>query len=164
VGIGGLGHLAVKFARAFGCEITAFSTSRNKEAECRRLGADHFVLIADPDQMARAANSFDFILTTPHVDLPWKEFVRALRPQGTLCFVGAPPAARLNVALTDLLIVEKRICGSIIGNRATIREMLAFAERHGIGATVEVMPLAQVNAALERVRDGKARYRMVLQA
>jgi uncharacterized zinc-type alcohol dehydrogenase-like protein len=164
VGIGGLGHLATKFAHAFGCEVTAFSTTREKEAECRQFGADHFVLSTDANRMARTEGSLDFILTTPHTDLPWKEYLHALRPQGTMCFVGAPPSARLKISPTDLLTAEKRICGSVIGNRATIGEMLEFAGRHNIGAVVEVVPLAQANAAIEKVRAGRARYRMVLKA
>jgi D-arabinose 1-dehydrogenase-like Zn-dependent alcohol dehydrogenase len=80
-----------------------------------------------------------------------------------MCIVGAPPAARLKLSPMDLLVAEKRMCGSVIGNRATISEMLDFAGRHNIGAVVEVVPLAQANAAIEKVRAGKARYRMVLQ-
>jgi uncharacterized zinc-type alcohol dehydrogenase-like protein len=162
VGIGGLGHLAIKFARAFGCEVTAFSSSPGKEKESRSLGAHHFVLSKDPDQMAKAADSLDFILTTPHTDLDWAAYLNALRPKGTLCAVGAPATALLNVSPVLLLLKEKKICGSNTGGRATIEEMLAFAARHHIGATVEVMPMAKVNAALDKVRAGKARYRMVL--
>ncbi len=164
VGIGGLGHLAIRFARAFGCEVTAFSTSPGKEEESGRLGAHHFVWSKDPDQMAKAANSLDFILTTPHTDLDWVGLVNVLRPKGTLCAVGAPATAVLNVPPVLLLLKEKKICGSNTGGRATIEEMLAFAARHRIGATVEVMPMAQVNAALDKVRAGNARYRMVLKA
>lgn len=164
VGIGGLGHMAIKFARAFGCEVTAFSTSPDKEEESSRLGAHHFVLSQDKDQMAQAAGTLDFILATAHTDLDWVSYVQALRPRGTLCMVGAPAAAVLNVPPVLLLLQEKRICGSMIGSRATIQEMLAFAARHRIGATVEVMPLSQVNAALDKVRAGKARYRMALKA
>ncbi|NWG13076.1 MAG: NAD(P)-dependent alcohol dehydrogenase [Acidobacteria bacterium] len=163
VGIGGLGHLAIKFADAFGAEVTAFSTSPDKEEESRRLGADHFILSKDPDQMAKAASSFDFILATPHTDLDWAAYLNALRPMGTLCLLGAPPAALLNIPPILLLLQKKTICGSIIGNRSTIREMLEFAARHRIGATVEVVPLAEVNAAIDKVRANKARYRMVLE-
>ncbi len=164
VGIGGLGHLAIKFANAFGCEVTAFSTSPRKEEESRSLGAHHFITSTDPDQMARAANSLDFILVTPHTDLDWAAYLNALRPMGTLCLVGAPPAALLNIPPILLLLQKKKICGSIIGNRSTVQEMLEFAARHQIGATVEVVALAQVNAAIEKVRANRARYRMVLRA
>ena len=162
VGIGGLGHLAIKFARAFGCEVIAFSTSPGKEQESKALGAHRFVLSSDPDQMSAAADSCDFILTAAHTDLDWNGYVKALRTKGTLCMVGAPPTALLNVPPVVLLLQEKRLCGSIIGSRATIQEMLSFAARHSIGATVELMPMAEVNVALDRVRAGKVRYRMVL--
>ncbi|MBM3791436.1 MAG: NAD(P)-dependent alcohol dehydrogenase [Acidobacteria bacterium] len=161
IGIGGLGHLAIKFAAAFGCEVTAFSSSSGKEDESRRLGAHRFVVGGDPDQMAKAANTLDFIIATPHVDLDWTGYINALRPKGTLCFVGASPGV-LNIPPMLLLMHMKTITGSIIGNRATIAEMLGFAARHRIAADTEVMPLAQVNAALDKVRAGKARYRMVL--
>ncbi len=164
VGIGGLGHLAIKFANAFGCDVTAFSTSPDKEEESRSMGAHHFIASKDPDQLARAANSLDFILVTPHTDLDWAAYLNALKPMGTLCLLGAPPAALLNIPPILLLLQKKKICGSIIGNRSTIQEMLAFAARHQIGATVEVMPLAQVNAAIDKVRANRARYRMVLKA
>jgi uncharacterized zinc-type alcohol dehydrogenase-like protein len=164
IGIGGLGHLAIKFARAFGCEVTAFSTSPDKSEESRRLGAHHFVLSSDPDQMARTANSLDFILSTAHTDLNWVSYVQALRPRGTLCVVGASAVSLLNVPPILLLLHEKKICGSTTGGRPMIREMLDFAARLGIGAAVEVMPMSEVNAALDRVRAGKARYRMVLKA
>ena len=162
VGIGGLGHMAVRFARAFGCEVTAFSTNPGKEEECRRLGAHHFVMSKDPDQMARATSSLDFILTTPFTDLDWTTYVGILRPKGTLCAVGAPATSLLNFPPILLLLQEKKICGSNTGGRATIEEMLAFAARHAITATVEIMPMTQVNSALDRVRAGNARYRIVL--
>jgi uncharacterized zinc-type alcohol dehydrogenase-like protein len=164
VGIGGLGHIAIKFARAFGCEVTAFSTSPDKKEESKSLGAHHFVVSKDPDQMASAADSLDFVLTTPHTDLDWTAYLNVLRPKGTLCAVGAPASALLNVPPILLLLKEKKICGSNTGGRARIEEMLAFAVRHRIGATVEIMPMAQVNAALDKVRSGRARYRMVLKA
>ena len=156
--------MAVKFAHAFGCRVTAFSTSPDKEAASKSLGADDFVLSSNPDQMAAAANSQDFILATPHTDLNWVDCIKALRPKGTLCVVGAPAVSLLNVPPVLLLLQEKKICGSNTGGRSTIREMLAFAAHHRIGATVELMPMSQVNAALDKVRSNRARYRMVLKA
>jgi uncharacterized zinc-type alcohol dehydrogenase-like protein len=164
VGVGGLGHLAIQFARAFGCEVTVFSTSPGKAEECSRLGAHHFVVSRDPEQMTAAAGSLDFILTTPHTDLDWTGYLNVLRPKGTLCVVGAPAAALLNVPPILLLLGEKKIAGSKTGGRAGIEEMLAFAARHRIKATAEIMPMGQVNAALDKVRAGQARYRMVLKA
>ncbi|MBE3072918.1 MAG: NAD(P)-dependent alcohol dehydrogenase [Acidobacteria bacterium] len=161
IGIGGLGHLAVQFARAFGCEVTAFTTSPDKEAEARRLGARHFVVASDAGAMDRAAHSLDLLLSTVTVALDWPAWMKVLRPRGTLCFVGASPGT-LGVATAALMIGEHTLAGSVIGSRAVTREMLEFAARHGIAARTEVVPMAQVNAAIERVRQNRARYRMVL--
>jgi alcohol/geraniol dehydrogenase (NADP+) len=160
VGIGGLGHMAVQFARAFGCEVTAFSTSADKEAEAHELGAHRFVLSNDPDQMAAAANSLDFILSTVFVQLDWGAFMKTLRPFGTLCFVGA--GGMLNIPVNALMSKKKTVTGSIIGGRSVIQEMLEFSARHNIRAITEAMPLSEVNEAVQKVREGKARYRMVL--
>jgi len=161
IGIGGLGHLAIQFARAFGCEVTAFSTSPAKEADAQRLGAHHFVVTADGGKLEWAANWFDFLLSTVTVALDWPAWMKALRPKGVLCLVGASPGT-LDVAPVALVIGEKSIVGSVIGSRAGIREMLEFAARHGITAQTEVLPMVQVNAAIDKIRQNRARYRMVL--
>lgn len=161
IGIGGLGHLALQFANAYGCEVTAFSTSPDKEAEARSLGAHHFVVSKDAGQMKAARESLDFIISTVFAQLDWKEWLKVLRPNGKLCFVGA--GGNLEIPAAFLLMQQKTVCGSSIGGRAEIRDMLNFAARHGIKAQTEVVPLDQVNAALDKLRKNEARYRMVLQ-
>lgn len=161
VGIGGLGHLALQFAAAMGCEVWALSSSPTKEAEARALGAHHFVVSSDASSMKGLRATLDFILVTATADLDWKPYVRALRPNGRLCFVTGH-STTLGVPASSLL-EHKGILGSEIGGRALMLEMLAFAARKGIGARTEVMPLTAVNAALQKVAENTVRYRMVLE-
>jgi uncharacterized zinc-type alcohol dehydrogenase-like protein len=161
VGVGGLGHLALQFANAFGCEVTAFSSSPSKEAEARVLGADRFVNSADPGELEADAGTQDFLIVTANVDLDWPAYVNVLRPGGHLCFVGAVPSP-LQIHAMSLIVGGKSLSGSPIGGRKSIAEMLDFAARHGIEAQVEVMPMYQINDAFERLRANQARYRIVL--
>lgn len=161
VGIGGLGHLAIQFARAFGAEVTAFSASVEKEEEARALGAHNFVNNLDLKAMKDAASSMDFILTTTIADQDWGAYVQALRPTGTLCFVGVPPSP-VCVQAFPLISGQRSISGSPIGSPYRIKEMLDVAARHGIKATTESFPMAQANVAIEKVKKGKVRYRAVL--
>lgn len=161
IGIGGLGHLAVQFARAFGCEVTAFSSSPDKEAKARDLGAHHFVASRDPDALAGVAGSVDFLLATVNVSLDWVAYLNVLRPKGYLCIVGAVPEP-LTIPAFALLVGQKAVCGSAIAGRPTLREMLAFAARHGIASQSETLPMTEVNTALDRLRANRARYRIVL--
>jgi uncharacterized zinc-type alcohol dehydrogenase-like protein len=161
IGIGGLGHLALQFAHAFGCEVTAFSSTTAKAEEAKQFGADHFVASADKNALSKVSNSFDFILSTVAADLDWTAYVNALRPRGKLCFVGAL-AAPINISAFSLIRGRKTICGSNIGSCPEINEMLQFAARHSIAAKTESMPMHDVNTALDKVRANKARYRMVL--
>jgi uncharacterized zinc-type alcohol dehydrogenase-like protein len=161
IGIGGLGHLAIQFAHALGCEVTAFSTSPDKAEAARQLGADHFVVCTDAGKMQAVAGSMDLLLSAVTAKLDWEAWLKVLRPRGTLLLVGASPGT-LDVSPSSLLVGKKSIRGSVIGSRAGIRQMLDFAARHGIKAQTEVMPMSEVNAAIERVRRNQARYRMVL--
>jgi alcohol/geraniol dehydrogenase (NADP+) len=163
IGIGGLGHLAIQFGKAWGCEVTAFSSSPDKEAEARKFGASKFVSSTNSKLMAETANSLDFIISTVNVDLEWANFVNCLRPDGKLCFVGIPPSD-LKISVVSLLGGRRSICASPIGGRHLIREMLEFSARHRIVAQTEVVPMAAVNEALKRVGANTARYRMVLKA
>jgi alcohol/geraniol dehydrogenase (NADP+) len=162
IGIGGLGHLALQFARAFGCEVTAFSSTPDKEAEARSLGAHHFVATRSPDALQKLGGAFDFILTTVNVDLPWLDYVSALRPYGKLCFVGAPPS-NLNLPVFPLLVGNKSIVASNTGSTAGLREMMDIAARHGVKARTERFKLEQANEAIDRVARNKVRYRAVLE-
>jgi len=161
IGIGGLGHMALQFLRAWGCDITAFSTSADKEAEAREMGANHFVNSRDPEQLKAIANSFDMILSTVNADLDWGIYIAALRPKGRLHLVGVVPTP-LAMAAFPLIAGQKSLSGSPLGSPATTAKMLDFAARHQLAPIVEVFPFDQVNAALDRLRSGKARYRVVL--
>jgi uncharacterized zinc-type alcohol dehydrogenase-like protein len=163
VGIGGLGHLAVQYLAKWGCDVTAISSSGNKEAEARELGAAHFIATGDSDDLEQAAGSFDFILSTVSASLPWDRYLAALRPQGKLCIVGVPDAG-IAFSPFSLLPAEKVIAGGIPGSLVETTQMLTFTARHGIKPIVETFPMADANRALDHVRQGKARYRAVLVA
>lgn len=161
VGIGGLGHLAIQFARAFGAEVTAFSTSAGKEEEVRALGAHHFVNSLDSKPMKEVAGTQDFILNTANADQDWSVYVNALRPKGALCFVGVPPSP-VTVQAFPLISGMKVISGSPIGSPFGLREMLDVAARHNVKAKTELFPMAKANEAIEKVKKNKVRYRAVL--
>ncbi len=161
VGIGGLGHIAIQFARVFGAEVTAFSTSAAKENEARALGAHSFVNTRETKALREAAGSLDFILTTINADQDWSIYIQALRPTGTLCFVGVPPSP---IALHAFPLISgiRSITGSPIGSPYQLREMLDVAARHGVKAQTECFPMAKANDAIEKVKKNKVRYRAVL--
>ena len=161
IGIGGLGHMAVRFLHAWGCDVTAFSTSPGKEAEARELGANHFVNSRDPEALKAVANSYDLILSTVNVALAWPTYMTALRPKGRLHFVGAvlEPAS---IPIFPLIDGQKALSGTALGSPVTIAKMLEFATRHGIEPVTETFPFEQVNEAIEKLRNGKPRYRLVL--
>jgi uncharacterized zinc-type alcohol dehydrogenase-like protein len=161
VGIGGLGHLAIQFARVFGAEITAFSTSAAKEEEARALGAHHFVNSRESKAMREVAGTLDFVLSTINADQDWGVYVATLRPTGTLCFVGVPPSP-ISVHAFPLISGLRSISGSPTGSPSQLKEMLDVAARHGVKATTESFPMAQANAAIEKVKKNKVRYRAVL--
>jgi alcohol/geraniol dehydrogenase (NADP+) len=161
VGIGGLGHMALQFARVFGAEVTAFSSSAAKEEETRKLGAQHFVHTRESKAMREVAGKFDFILSTINADQDWNSYIQALRPTGTLCFVGVPPSP-VAVQAFPLVSGIRTITGSPIGSPHRIREMIDVAARHGVKAQTERFPMAKVNEAIEKVKKNKVRYRAVL--
>ena len=161
VGIGGLGHLAIQFARVFGAEITAFSTSPAKESEARKLGAHHFVNSRETKSMKEVASSLDFILTTINADQDWGNYIHALRPNGKLWFVGVPPSP-ISVHAFPLTGGNRVIGGSPTGSPHLLREMLDVAARHGVKASTELFDMSKANEAIDKVRRGKVRYRAVL--
>ncbi|MBW1761535.1 MAG: NAD(P)-dependent alcohol dehydrogenase [Deltaproteobacteria bacterium] len=161
IGIGGLGHLAIRFARAMGCEVTAFSSTAAKEEEARAHGAHHFVSSIDDTALKGQRESLDLVISTVNSPLNWNRYVSALRPNGVLSFVGA--LAEPVTIHTGMLMARRRsVTSSPIGGRSTMREMLDFAARHTIGAQVETLPMSEVNAALDRLRRNDVRYRFVL--
>lgn len=161
VGIGGLGHIAIQFARVFGAEVTAFSTSAAKEQEARALGAHHFVNTRETRAIKEVAGSMDFILSTINADQDWAVYIQALRPTGTLCLVGIPPSP-IAVQAFPLISGVRSITGNPTGSPHRIREMLDVAARHGVKAQVESFPMAKANEAIEKVKKNKVRYRAVL--
>ena len=161
VGIGGLGHLGVKFARAMGAEVTAFTTSPSKVEEARTLGAHHVVITGEPSALRRARASLDFLLVTVNAPLDWWSYAKTLRPNGVMCFVGAAEN-RLDIPVSAVLNKQWVITGGSIGGRADMRDMLAFAALHGITAHVETLPMASVNTAVQRLIANDVRYRFVL--
>ncbi|WP_036476772.1 NAD(P)-dependent alcohol dehydrogenase [Myxosarcina sp. GI1] len=160
IGIGGLGHLALRFLHAWGCDVTAFSTSPDKEEEARQLGANHFVNSRDPNALEKLANSFDLILSTVGVDLDWQLYIAALRPKGRLHLVGI--ASEVSSQVFPLIDGQKSISATPLGSPTTTVKMINFAARHGIEPITEMFPFDRVNEAMEKLRNGKPRYRLVL--
>jgi uncharacterized zinc-type alcohol dehydrogenase-like protein len=161
IGIGGLGHLALQFAHAFGAEVTAFSSSPAKEADARSLGADNFVNTRESKTLKKLAGHFDFILSTIEADQDWGAYIAGLRPHGKLCFVGVPPGS-LGLSVNALVSGGKVIAGSPSGSPRMIREMLRVAERHKVQAITERFPMAKANEAVVKVKKNQVRYRAVL--
>jgi len=161
IGIGGLGHMAIQFARAFGCEVTAFSTSKDKEAEARELGAHNFINTLDTGALKKVASSFDLILSTVSADQDFQGFVNALRPKGTLVILGASPSP-LQIAGFSLISGQKAVAGSPSGSPRDLHEMLDVAARHNVKAITESFKMKDANEAVKRVKNNKVRYRAVL--
>jgi len=161
VGIGGLGHLAIQFARGFGAHVTAFSTSAAKEEDARALGAHSFVNSRESKAMKEVAGTMDFVLSTINADQDWGVYLQTLRPTGTLCFVGVPPSP-VSVHAFPLISGLRSISGNPTGSPYRIKEMLDVAARHGVKAKTESFPMSQANAAIDKVKKSKVRYRAVL--
>jgi uncharacterized zinc-type alcohol dehydrogenase-like protein len=163
VGIGGLGHLALKFLRAWGCEITAFTSSEVKREEAKALGAHRVISSRDPAAMKALTGSLDLILDTVNVPLAWDALLATLAPKGRLHVVGAV-LEPIPLSIMELLAGQKSISASPTGPRSAMDAMLSFAARHGIMPQVERFPMSRANDAMEHLRAGKARYRIVLDA
>jgi uncharacterized zinc-type alcohol dehydrogenase-like protein len=161
LGLGGLGHMAVKFAHAFGAEVTMLSSSPSKEADARKLGADHFVLTSDPEAMKKLGNHFDYILNTVSAPHDYSTYLRLLRTNGTMIVVGVPPAASAIPAF-DLIFKRRKIIGSLIGGIAETQEMLDFCAEHGIVSDVELIKIPYINEAYERMLKNDVKYRFVI--
>jgi uncharacterized zinc-type alcohol dehydrogenase-like protein len=163
VGIGGLGHMALKFCKAWGCEVTAFTSSSSKAEEARAFGAHRVVATSDAAAIAGLAGSLDLIIDTVNVTLDWNGLLAALAPNGRLHVVGAvlEPMA---IPAFALLLGQKSVSGSPTGSRSAIDAMLAFAARHQVTPQTEHFPMSKVNDAMAHLRAGKARYRIVLDA
>ncbi|WGL15467.1 NAD(P)-dependent alcohol dehydrogenase [Microbulbifer bruguierae] len=163
IGIGGLGHLALQFLNAWGCDVTAFTSSDNKRDEALALGAHHTLNSRDPEALKAAASRFDLIISTVNVKLDWNAYLATLKPRGRLHFVGATTAP-LDLNVFNLLMSQRQVSGSPVGSPATIADMLEFAARHQIAPLVEHFPMSRINDAFARLESGEARYRIVLEA
>jgi len=161
IGVGGLGHLAIQFAHALGCEVTAISSSPRKEEDALKFGADHFLLGEDEASMRQVRLTFDLLLNTSHAKCDWTALLYSLKTNGRLAVVGFPDG-HVTFDPLELVVHQFSMTGSFLGSRAGMKEMLHFAQMHGITPEVELMPLSQANDALRKVRENKARYRIVL--
>lgn len=161
IGIGGLGHLALQFLNAWGCEVTAFTSSEAKKQEALALGAHHTLDSRNAAEISGAGASFDLIISTVNVKLDWGLYLSTLKPRGRLHFVGAV-LEPLDINVFSLISSQLSVSGSAVGSPSTIKKMLAFVEQHNIKPVVESFSFDDVNAAIARVRSGKTHYRVVL--
>lgn len=163
VGIGGLGHMVLQFAAAWGCEVVALTSNESKTKEAMLLGAHRVVSSADTTAVAALAGYFDLLLVTVNVSLDWPAMIATLAPKGRMHIVGAVTRP-VPVAAFSLIMAQRSISGSPVGNPVTMSTMLEFAARHNIMPQTEHFPMRKVNDALAHLRAGKVRYRIVLDA
>jgi uncharacterized zinc-type alcohol dehydrogenase-like protein len=163
VGIGGLGHMGLKFARAWGCEVTAFTSNESKADEARSFGAHHVVSSRDRSALLKMTNSLDMVIVTVNLPMDWAGLLKTLKPNGRLHVVGAV-VEPMPIPAIDLIFGQKNVSGSPTGSPVALATMLEFAARHRIAPQVEHFPMRRINEALEHLEAGKARYRVVLEA
>jgi alcohol/geraniol dehydrogenase (NADP+) len=163
IGIGGLGHLAVKFAAAYGCDVTAFTSSEAKFDEARQFGASHVVSSRDPAAIRKLGGSLDLLISTVNARLDWDSLVGTLAPNGRLHVVGVVPEP-IPVSAFSLIAQQRSVSGSPAGPPVAIETMLDFAARHHVAPQTEHFPMSRINEAFARLESGKARYRIVLDA
>ncbi|MGD0585279.1 MAG: NAD(P)-dependent alcohol dehydrogenase [Oryzomonas sp.] len=163
IGIGGLGHMAVKFAAAYGCDVTAFTSSENKFDEAKGFGANHVVSSKDPAAIRKLTGSLDLVISTVNAPLDWDAMIGTLAPYGRLHVVGAV-LEPIPVGAFSLILQQRSVSGSPTGSPVTIETMLDFAARHQISPKTEHFSMSRINEAFSRLESGKARYRIVLDA
>jgi len=161
VGLGGLGHMGVKLAHALGAEVTGLSQSLKKQADGKRLGADHFFATSDPETFTRLANSFDLIINTVSAKMDWNQYLSLLKVDGTLVVVGLPDKDT-PISAFSLTARRRSLAGSQIGGIRETQEMLDFCSKYGVTCDIEVVPIQKVNEAYERVLKSDVRYRFVI--
>jgi alcohol dehydrogenase (NADP+) len=162
VGLGGLGHMGVKFAHAFGAHTVLFTTSPDKAADARRLGADEVVVSRDPDALAKQAGKFDFILNTVAAPHNLDPFLNALKRDGTMVLVGAPATPHPSPGVFGLIFKRRSLAGSLIGGLPETQEMLDFCAERQITSDVEVIPMQKINEAYDRMLKSDVKYRFVI--
>jgi uncharacterized zinc-type alcohol dehydrogenase-like protein len=161
IGLGGLGHMGVKFARALGAHVTMITSSEQKGEDARMLGADEVLLSSSVDALTKQAGSFDFLLNTIPVDHDLTPFLELLKTDGTMCVVGAiEPLSKINAA--QLIFGRRTLAGSLIGGIAETQEMLNFCGNKNILSEVEVIRMDEINEAFERMRQSDVKYRFVI--
>ena len=161
VGLGGLGHMGVKLGHALGAEVTVLSQSLKKQADGKRLGAEHFYATSDPETFTKLAKSFDLIINTVSAQLDWTEYLNLLKVDGTMVVVGLPEKD-IPIGAFSLTGGRRSLAGSQIGGIKETQEMLDFCGKHGIACDIEVVPIQKVNEAYARVLKSDVRYRFVI--
>jgi len=162
VGLGGLGHMAVKFARAFGAHVVLFTTSASKVEDAKRVGAHEVVISKNPEEMAQHALSFDFILNTVAAPHDLDQYMALLKRDGSMCLVGVPDSPHPSPNIANLIFKRRSLAGSLIGGIKETQEMLDFCAEHNITSDVEVIKMDYVNDAFERMLKSDVRYRFVI--
>jgi uncharacterized zinc-type alcohol dehydrogenase-like protein len=163
IGIGGLGHMALKFASAYGCDVTAFTSSESKFDEARSFGAHHVVATRDSEALLKLEKAFDLLVVTVNVPLDWDALIASLAPNGRMHVVGAV-LEPIPISVFPLLMRQGSVGASPTGSPVDMADMLSFAARHDIAPKTEHFPMSKINEAFEHVVAGKARYRVVLDA
>ena len=161
IGIGGLGHLALKFYKALGCHVTAFTNSNDKDNLLESLGADVIVSSTDKSKIKNLGGQFDLIISTVNVKLDWNLFLSTIKPRGRLHFVGAV-LAPIETSVFSLMSGRKSISGSPVGSPNNIRKMLDFCAQHNISPMTEHFKFSEINSAIEKLRNNRIRFRAVL--
>lgn len=162
VGLGGLGHMAVKWSHAFGAKTVLFTTSPNKTADALRMGADQVVISKNPNEMQAHAGSFDFIINTVAASHDLNPFLQLLKRDGTMCMIGVPDHPHPPVDTASLIFQRRSLAGSLIGGIKETQEMLDFAAKHDIVCDIEMIAMKEINQAFDRVVRSDVKYRFVI--
>lgn len=162
VGLGGLGHMAIKLAHAMGAHVILFTTSPGKSADAKKLGADEVVVSKNPEEMKKHLNSLDFIINTVSVAHNLDPYIELLKRDGTMCLVGAPPTPHPSPNITNLIFKRRAVAGSLIGGIKETQEMLDFCAKHHITSDIEMIPIQKINEAYERMLKSDVKYRFVI--
>lgn len=161
IGLGGLGHMGVKLAHAMGAQVTVLSQSSRKQADAKRLGADHFYATSEPETFQKLKGSFDLIINTVSAKMDWNQYLNLLKIDGTMVVVGAPPE-QIPIGAITLIGGRRNLAGSMIGGIQETQEMLDFCGQHSIVSDIEIIPIQKVDEAYERILKSDVRYRFVI--
>ncbi|MGK5595720.1 MAG: NAD(P)-dependent alcohol dehydrogenase [Parachlamydiaceae bacterium] len=162
VGLGGLGHMAIKIAHALGAKVVLFTTSQNKAADAKRLGADEVIVSNNEEEMKKHLNSFDFIINTVAASHNLDAYLELLKRDGTMCLLGAPATPHPSPNIRNFIFKRRNLAGSLIGGLKETQEMLDFCAKHHITADIELIPIQKVNEAYERMLKSDVKYRFVI--